>query len=81
MENSKEVQSNSAFLFEHYERSISFSESQTNEANGSVLDITIGFMEMQICINVYHGDHIKCKYMSWSKRDLNTLSLLEHEQM
>ena len=81
MESSKEVQSNSIFLFEHYERSISFSESQTNEANGSVLDNSIGFIGMQICTNVYHGDHIKYEYMSWSKRDLNTLSLLEHEQM
>ena len=44
MENSKEVQSNCTFLFEHYERSISSSEFQTNEANGSVLDIPIGFI-------------------------------------
>ena len=44
MENSKEVQSNCTFLFEHYECSISFSESQTNEANVSVLDIFIGFI-------------------------------------
>ena len=44
MENSKEVQSNCTFLFEHYECSISFSESQTNKANDFVLDIPIGFI-------------------------------------
>ena len=30
MENSKEVQSNSIFLFEHFDNSISSSESQSN---------------------------------------------------
>ena len=55
MENCKEVQSNSTFLFEYYERLISFSDSQTNEANGSVLDIPIGF--------IGHANLYKC--LSW----------------
>ena len=65
MKNSKEVQSNSIFLFEYYDNSITSSESQTNEATSSVLGIPIWFIGH---VNLHMSRRINKEYRKISSK-------------